>query len=96
VPPELDQISTGTAVRNRYEIAPPRYPYRYGFPLLGCKPRGKTYRSRYVQLEQTGTRTGTRVKAVPVPLGREYFFVFEVGGKRRLVRTSGVTEIAEV
>lgn len=30
-----------------------------------------------------------------LPLGREYFFVFNISGCRRLVRTSNVVEIAQ-
>ena len=49
-----------------------------------------------VAYAESGQLAGEQFKAVyedTVPLGREYFFVFNVAGRRRLVRTSSVIEI---
>lgn len=57
--------------------------------------RKVTVRVAYAEIGQLGGETFAAVYEDVVPLGREYFFVFNVAGKRRLVRTSSVIEIAE-
>jgi hypothetical protein len=50
-------------------------------------------RVTYAEIGQVG---GERFKAVyedTVPLGRQYFFVFSIAGRRRLVSTTAVVEI---
>ncbi len=60
--------------------------------LIGKKV---TVRVAYAEIGQLGGETFHAVYEDVVPLGREYFFVFNVAGKRRLCRTSSVVEIAE-
>jgi hypothetical protein len=58
--------------------------------LRGCKV---TVRLTYPEIGQLG---GEQFKAVyedTLPLGRAYFFVFSVAGRRRLVSTTSVIEI---
>ena len=54
-----------------------------------------TVRVAYAEIGQVGSETFHGVYEDVVPLGREYFFVFNIAGRRRLVRTSSVVEIAE-
>jgi len=49
----------------------------------------------YSEIGQLGGESFVALYEDTVPLGREYFFVFSVSGKRRLVRTSSVVEISE-
>ena len=51
-------------------------------------------RVAYAEIGQVGGEQFHAIYRDVVPLGREYFFVFEVAGRRRLVRTSSVVEIA--
>jgi hypothetical protein len=48
----------------------------------------------YAEIGQLGGETFDAVYEDTVPLGREYFFVFNVSGCRRLIRTSSVVEIS--
>lgn len=53
-----------------------------------------TVRVAYAEIGQIGSETFKAVYEDTVPLGREYFFVFNVSGRRRLIRTSAVVEIS--
>lgn len=50
-------------------------------------------RVAYAELGQVGGDTFTATYEDTVPLGREYFFIFNASGQRRLIRTSSVVEI---
>lgn len=52
-----------------------------------------TVRVAYAEIGQEGADTFAAVYEDTLPLGREYFFVFNVAGRRRLIRTSAVVEI---
>lgn len=49
----------------------------------------------YAEIGQLGGEIFTAVYEDTVPLGREYFFIFNVAGRHRLVRTTSVIEILE-
>lgn len=53
-----------------------------------------TVRVVYAELGQVGGDTFTAIYEDTVPLGREYFFIFNASGQRRLIRTTSVVEIA--
>lgn len=52
-------------------------------------------RLRYAELGQLGSEEFTATYQDCHPLGRCYFFVFVVGGKRRVVQTEHVVEMME-
>lgn len=55
--------------------------------------RKVTVRVAYAELGQLGSETFRAVYQDTVPLGREYFFIFNIAGRHRLIRTSAVVEI---
>jgi len=61
--------------------------------LSGKKVRVKM---NYSELGQLGSEEFTATYKDTYPLGREYFFSFEVGGKSRIVRTTAIVEMVEV
>lgn len=61
--------------------------------------RGKRVEVRvaYAEIGQIGGETFEAVYVDTVPMGREYFFHFDVGrGLSRLIRTSSVISITEI
>lgn len=60
--------------------------------------QGKIVRVRvaYAEIGQLGGELFDALFRDCIPLGREYFFVLEVSGKSRLVRTSAVIELSEI
>lgn len=54
-----------------------------------------TVRVVYAEIGQLGGETFEAVYQDTVPLGREYFFIFNISGKHRLIRTTAVVEIVE-
>lgn len=50
----------------------------------------------YSELGQVSSDAFDGVYVDTVPMGREYFFVFEVDGARRLLRTSSVVEVRQI
>jgi hypothetical protein len=61
--------------------------------LSGSKVR---VRLAYAELGQLGSEEFVATYKDTYPLGREYFFSFEVGGKARIVRTTAVVEMTEI
>lgn len=57
--------------------------------------RHVSVRVTYAEIGQLGGEQFNAIYRDVVPLGREYFFVFEVAGRRRLIRTGSVVEIIE-
>jgi hypothetical protein len=53
-------------------------------------------RVAYAEIGQMGGEVFQATYVDIVPLGREYFFVFNVGGLRRVFRTSSVIELQEL
>lgn len=68
---------------------------KVGERLAWLQGRIVEVRVAYAEIGQLGGETFRAVYEDTVPLGREYFFVFSVAGRRRLIRTSTVVEIAE-
>ena len=54
-----------------------------------------TVRLAYAEIGQVNGESFEAVYMTTVPLGREYFFVFSISGKRRLIRCSSVIEVIE-
>ena len=54
-----------------------------------------TVRVTYAESSGIGGETFNAIYRDTLPMGREYFFVFEVSGKARLVRTTAVVEVIE-
>jgi hypothetical protein len=54
-----------------------------------------TVRVCYAEIGQVGNETFEAVYEDTVPLGREYFFVFNVAGRRKLLRTVSVISIEQ-
>lgn len=53
-------------------------------------------RVAYIEAASNQTETFRATYEDCVPMGREYFYLFGVSGKTRLVRTSSVIEIKEL
>jgi hypothetical protein len=64
--------------------------------LLWLRNHEVKVRVAYSELGAIGSESFNAVFEDCVPTGREYFFVFNVAGKRRLVRTSSVVEMEEL
>lgn len=66
---------------------------KVGERLLWMTGQKVTVRVVYAEIGQLGSDTFNAVYEDTVPLGREYFFVFNISGRKRLIRTSSVVEI---
>lgn len=64
--------------------------------LLWLRKKEVEVHLAYSELGAIGSETFKAVFEDCIPTGREYFFVFNVAGKRRLVRTASVVEIKEL
>lgn len=50
----------------------------------------------YAELGQMGSEEFVAAYHDCLPMGAAYFFVFSVGGRRRMVKTTAVLEMAEI
>ena len=63
--------------------------------LTWLEGQSVTVRVCYAEIGQLGGEVFDAIYRDTLPLGREYFFVFEVDGLSRLVRTPSVVEVRE-
>lgn len=78
------------------KVTTPETSSKVGERLLWLSGRRVSVRLSYAELGQLGSETFVATYMDTLPLGRGYFFVFEVAGKRRVVRTESVVEMAEI
>lgn len=77
-------------------IATPQSSSKVGERLLWLSGRSVRVRLRYAELGQLGSEEFVATYEDCHPMGRGYFFVFSVGGKRRVINTEHVVEMNEV
>jgi hypothetical protein len=63
--------------------------------LLWLSGKQVSVRLSYVELGQINSEEFVATYRDTLPMGRAYFFVFEVGGRNRLVRTENVIDMTE-
>lgn len=68
---------------------------KVGERLSWLTGRKVTVRVTYREIGQLGGETFSGVYEDTLPLGRAYFFVFNIAGRRRLITTTSVVEILE-
>lgn len=68
---------------------------KVGERFLPLSGRNLHVRLRYAELGQLGSEVFYSTYIDTIPAGRAYFFVFETGGKRRLIQTEHVVEMSE-
>ena len=69
---------------------------KVGERLLWLSGHKVKVRLSYAELGQLASEEFVATHKDTYPLGREYFFCFEVVGKNRIVRTTAVVEMCEV
>jgi len=74
----------------------PQSSSKVGERLLWLSGKSVRVRLRYAELGQLGSEEFVATYVDCHPMGRGYFFVFEVGGKRRVTQTEHVVEMVEV
>lgn len=74
----------------------PQASSKVGERMMWLSGRNVRVRLRYAELGQLGSEEFVAQYEDCHPMGRSYFFVFSVGGKRRVIQTEHVVEMSEV